>query len=380
MIKTNKECCGCGLCTSVCPKQCIKLEYDDQGFKYPVVNKEICINCSVCYKKCIIFNKVTLNKEQKFYVARALDENILMSSSSGGMFSVLADYVIENFGVVYGACFDNEFNVVHRSARTFSEVSGMKGSKYVQSDICDIFVRIENDLKNDKIVLFSGTPCQAAAISAFLNYKKVVTDRLILIDVICHGVCSEYVWRDYISFIKSRYGKKIKCINMRYKIGTYGYCMKIDTDSCEYIKVGGRDPYIKLFQKNLILRKSCLSCKYKSMDRISDITIGDFRNHKKNFSEFFDSKGCSSVIVNTKKGEKLFDKIKSQITYLEVGQSEIEQLNLTPNIISDKQRESFFNNYEKMDFVSLLKKYTELGFKNRAVAEAKQLIKKIIKR
>ena len=355
------------------------MECNNDGFLQPVVDENKCVNCSLCDKCCVAGKRAGKNHVKDFYAARALDESILNTSSSGGLFSSLAGYIIESGGVVYGAAFDGKFNVVHKRAETLEEASCMKGSKYVQSDLGNTFNEIRKDLNGNKPVLFSGTPCQVMALKTFLNVKKANIENLYLIDLICHGVCSPYVWRSYLSFTEEKFGK-IESVNMRYKNGEYGYCMRICGDDYEYIKAGGKDPYVKLFQKNLNLRSSCFACKYKSINRVSDITIGDFQNLIKKLPDFYDSRGTSTVIINTYKGRELFEQIKDKVDYIKTDEEKVLQPNLKSDILSDKQQKIFFNNYKKMSFIRLLKRYTELGIKNRIITDIRRQISSIVKR
>ena len=214
-IKAKEDCCGCYACYNICPKECITMESDNEGFWYPKIDKDKCINCNLCEKVCPIINKPNSSLyEKKSYAVFNKNEKIRLESSSGGIFSLLAEYVINNHGNVYGAVFDEDFNVKHVKINILQDINLLRGSKYVQSRINDIFKSIKFDLKNNKIVLFTGTPCQIAGLQSFLQKKY---DNLILMDIVCHGVPSPLVWQQYINELKQNYKQNIKSIYFRDK-------------------------------------------------------------------------------------------------------------------------------------------------------------------
>lgn len=194
-ILDKKDCCGCSSCVQRCPKQCITLKEDNEGFLYPIVNKEICISCGLCEKVCPVLSQGEPRKPLKVYAAKNQDEEIRRQSSSGGVFTLLAEQVIREGGVVFGAIFDENWEVKHDFAETIEGLAPFRGSKYVQSRIDDNYKKAERFLNQGRKVLFSGTPCQIAGLKRFLRNEY---DNLLTVDFVCHGVPSPGVWRQYL--------------------------------------------------------------------------------------------------------------------------------------------------------------------------------------
>ena len=202
-IVKKEDCCGCTACYNICPKDAIKMEPDNEGFLYPTVDVELCIECGLCEKVCPIKNKKCLAEEKTDgYIVRNLDEDIVKDSTSGGAFTVFAKYIFDNNGVVYGAGYDSEMNVVCKKATNMAEVAEMRGSKFVQSSLGNTFSEIKELLKEGILVLFTGTPCQVGGLLAFLNYKP---SNLLCIDFVCRGVPSPGLWRNYVEMMESKY-------------------------------------------------------------------------------------------------------------------------------------------------------------------------------
>lgn len=380
--KKGDECCGCSACAEVCPSGAIALKPNDEGFLYPSVDESKCICCKKCLDTCG-FDKDYCDKTEHgplaAYIARSSEETILNNSASGGMFTVLTDQALDRGASVYGAVYNEDGNVSHDCAQSPETRDRMRGSKYVQSDMGHIYDSVLLDLKCQKEVFFSGTPCQNAGLISYLSQNKADFSKLFLCDIICHGVCSPAVFKDYLSFVKQSIGK-IATINTRDKKYGSGYNMTICGEKGVYHKNGSDDPYIRLFQLNLPLRSSCFSCPFKRVERVSDITIGDFQKASKYFPEYADKKGVSVVLVNTSKGERIFESVKTRLDYKESTMEAAMQPNLHTQIESSYARDKFFKEYKEESFVSLLKRYTTLGLKNRMIYKAKQIAKTIIRK
>ena len=199
-LTNNADCCGCGACANICPHSAIRMDFDSLGFLYPKVDSTKCTDCGLCNRVCA-FNEskeTDVFKTPQAFAARHKNLLEIETSRSGGAFIAFSDWILSQNGVVYGAGYSDQFRVVHKRATTKQEVREFKGSKYVQSDITSIFSQIKEDLKREIPVLFSGTPCQTAAISSFIGKEK---ENLFLIDIICHGVPSPFIWRDYIKSV-----------------------------------------------------------------------------------------------------------------------------------------------------------------------------------
>ena len=200
-IKEKNNCCGCSACVQICPKQCISMAADNEGFLYPQVNSAICIDCGLCEKVCPVINQSAPREPLVVYAAKNNNEDIRLKSSSGGIFTLLAEKVIEEGGVVFGAKFDADWNVVHDYTETIEGLAAFRGSKYVQSIIGDNFKTAKQFLNNGRKVLFSGTPCQIAGLKKYLRKEY---DNLLTVDVVCHGVPSPMVWRDYLDYKRAK--------------------------------------------------------------------------------------------------------------------------------------------------------------------------------
>lgn len=305
-IRHKRDCCGCEACVQKCPKQCITLSLDKEGFLYPKVDINDCINCHLCERGCPIINfdgiPHLFNPKQSLAVKNRND-NLRMNSSSGGVFISLAIHIIDNGGVVFGAIFDDEFGVKHTSGQSLSEIQPMMGSKYVQSQIGDSFSRAESFLKQGKTVLFTGTPCQIAGLYTYLgkDYSNLFT-----VDIVCHGVPGPGVWNSYLNYI--RHGSKVTSISFREKNGYSWshYGLKIaTTDQILYEDYASNNAYMRAFLSNNSLRPSCYFCKHKRRSG-ADITLGDFWGIKNILPEFADETGISMVVINTDKGSLLF--------------------------------------------------------------------------
>ena len=274
-IKSKEDCCGCYACYNICPKQCITMKTDNEGFWYPKIDKNKCINCNLCEKVCPIINPVKRVDSKKIaYASMNKDEQVRMKSSSGGIFSILAEYIIKNNGVVYGAGFDEDFNIKHKRILYSTDLDLLRGSKYVQSSIGDIYKQVKNDLENNNPVLFTGTPCQVEGLRSYLRKEYV---NLITMDFICHGVPSPLVWEKYLKKMKKSKQENIKNIYFRNKdIGWKLFSLKIIFDKRIYSNDLNNDLFMKGFLQDVYLRPSCYNCKFKKINRISDITVADF--------------------------------------------------------------------------------------------------------
>lgn len=380
-IKSKEDCCGCYACYNICPKQCITMKIDDEGFWYPNINEDICINCNLCEKVCPIINKPKNSLyEEKSYAIFNKNEKIRLESSSGGIFSLLAEYVINNHGSVYGAVFDEDFNVKHIKINKLQDIKLLRGSKYVQSKINDIFKLIKNDLKSSKLVLFTGTPCQVAGLQSFLQKKY---DNLILIDIVCHGVPSPLVWQQYINELKQNYKQGIKNIYFRDKsTGWKTYSIKFLFDKDEYKNIGFKDIYMKGFLNDIYLRPSCYNCNFKGIERISDITVADFWGIENILPKMDDDKGTSLIVVHSETGKQLFDKLSEKMILSEVNLNEAIKYNpsMIKSVKYNEKRNIFFAELNSgKELTDLIRKYTKISFEKRVKDKIKSIIKKLIR-
>lgn len=355
-IINKSDCCGCRVCETICPVQCITMELDSEQFYYPKVDITKCINCERCKKVCPNINiPLKYNPYNDVYATWSKDTKIRYDASSGGMFEIIARNILEKHGVVFGAAFDENLQLIHKYATTVQELKPLCKSKYLQSNMNHSYKSIKNFLDADKYVLLVGTPCQIAALR---NYLGKSYDKLILVDLVCHGVPSQELFNSCIRYEEKQRGIKIKKYVFRTKKkrgATLHYYTKGYEEKGKYkekIGIYYKSPYYLGFQKYITLRPSCYKCHYSNPKRVSDITIGDFHEIERYVKNVDRMKGISMVIINTPKGKYLFDSIKNRL--------EIIKLDLNTAIISNPclekptpmpvERQQFFEDLRTKDF------------------------------
>lgn len=375
-ITDKSNCCGCTACASICPHNAITMTPDGMGFLYPVIDYEKCTDCGLCEKVCAFnsdYNREDNLVEPDVYAARHRDITEIETSRSGAVFIALSDWVIDNGGVVYGAGYEGYFRVVHKRATSKLERNEFKGSKYVQSDLKDVFLQIRKDLKAGIKVLFSGTPCQTSGLLSFLRTIKQDISNLFVVDLVCHGVPAPYIWRDYLKYIEKKYNDTIVFVNFRDKsqIGWSAHKESFVLSSGRYIS---KFIYSDLFCKCIMFRHSCKKCYFTNFQRPSDITIADFWGWErvdKNINS--DDKGVSLLLVNTEKGRNLFNEIKDKISSIKTDTSHCLQHNLQyPSVVSS-YRMDFEKDYISKGFVFCAKKYGNIGL----LYQIKEFLRKV---
>lgn len=377
LYNVPEECCGCSACADVCPKNAIQMKSQD-GFLYPEIDQTKCVECGLCRKVCAFKEEKKWGSNcLKAYALRANDSNITMASSSGGVFTLLSDYVLEQGGVVYGAAYDGAMRVCHQRAETAEQRNAMRGSKYVQSDATGIYRRVRDDLKDGRKVLFTGAPCQVAALRAFLGREF---DNLICVDIICHGVPNPKVWEQYVSYMEKKYGKKLKDYSFRNKnISWKKYSAKLTFDDGSQIAHNDfTGSYIELFRYDVCMRPSCTRCRYASTNREGDITIGDFWGIEKVLPEVDTAQGVSAVMVRSEKGAEILCAVKDRAQLWECQEDQIAagQRNMRePSGFSNKA-EAFQADWKSLNFETVLKKYTRVGVKRRVIDGIKKILHK----
>lgn len=359
-IKSKADCCGCGSCMNVCPKQCISMEADEEGFLYPVIDKDYCIDCGLCEKVCPICH-VTTDKpfEQTAYLVQIKDEAVRRESTAGGAFTAIAEYILQIGGVVFGAAYDEQFNVVHAVATSSSELARFRNSKYVQSDIGKTFQDAEKILKQGKYVCYSGTPCQ---IEGLKQYLRIDYENLITVDVVCHAVPSPLIWHKYLEKQKQKYGNNL--MNILFRDKHYGYKYSTMTikgaDGDEVYAYGiDTDPMLRAFFSNICDRPSCYDCKFKKRYRVSDFTIWDCYSVEKFDKSLDDDKGTTRLLVHSQKGQDIFEKIKSRIRFVEVLPDDLTEgvKEMFQSVSDNSMRQDFFRDANRMPGKELFEKY-----------------------
>lgn len=351
LYESKYDCCGCGACYSVCPVGAITMEADEEGFQYPVINREICIDCKKCETVCPLKDVSGDAATLHIFAAKNRNEEVRMKSSSGGIFSILAEYVEAQKGVIYGAAFDETYSVRHRRAESKTEWKAFCGSKYVQSDIGNTFREVCEDLRNGRTVLFSGTPCQVAGLKNYVKSVGVESGRLYTVDIICHGTPSPRIWEDYLRYLEDREKRKIGEIDFRDKkfLGWHDSTLTVRDKEGNVLlsETQGENLFFQLFLCHEVLRPSCYRCKYASFQRRGDITLGDYWGVEKEYPRFDDNKGISLVMINSEGGEGLWQNINREVEYFEVTKEQCLQPNLQKPSQESANRKGFWRWYNE---------------------------------
>lgn len=361
-IKSKESCTGCCACLQICKHNAIKMVLDHEGFMYPEIEEEACIDCGMCEKVCHIISRQAEEKKENVLqtlVMRNNNDNILFNSSSGGVFFSVAIYILEQcHGVVAGAIYNEKMEVQHSICRTTDELPRLMGSKYVDSKLDNIFTEIRNILNQGTKVLFVGVPCQVNGLKKFLikQYANLLT-----IDLFCYGGASPVVFRNYLKYLESLGIKNIADMNMRNKRYTGwkpGTSWKIRLRNGRNIYNDKRVPrWIDIFMSGLIRKPACANCQYTNTSRCGDLSIGDYWDRHHIHDELYSKKGTSVVLVNTKQGADII-----KIIGKDFWKAEIPTHNaLQPCLISpppvNKQRSAFWDCYQAHGFKSSYEKF-----------------------
>ena len=369
-IINKRMCTGCTACMNICPKKAISMQEDSEGFKYPVIDQDKCINCGLCKKTCPVLNTKNNFAINSCYAAYSKKEEKKMNSSSGGIFSLIANYILDNKGIVIGSAFDNKMQLKHISVVNKNGLNKLSGSKYLQSDLNNVFSYIKENIKNKKI-LFVGTPCQIAGLKAFLKNDY---DNLMCVDLICHGVPSPKLFRKYIDELNTKHSDYVTDYIFRDKSPGW------DTYK-SFTQPAKDNEYMKLFLSDIALRNSCYNCNFKFGNKYSDITLGDFWGIKAVYPEMYNKIGVSAIIINTNKGKEIFNCLQKNINFKECDIKNI--LHGNPSLQSSckkpKKRESFFNNIEYLTIDKLVQQYVpKMNIFKKIINKIKRVIKKYI--
>ena len=338
-----EKCTGCGACVQSCPKQCISWTEGEFRFKYPQIDKDICVNCGICERVCPIDKVLQTPTTQKAYAAVHKDYQVLAKSTSGGAFTAIADAVFAQDGIVYGVAMMDNMQVKHIRTSNKEEFAVLRSSKYLQSDTGNTYQMVEQDLKEGKTVLYSGTPCQIDGLRHFLGKPY---ERLYTVDIVCHGVGSQAYFDKYLDFARKRYGN-IKTLRFRSKEYVGWSCggVVVVTGSSDCLKkIPYRDfdnYYYAYFLSGDIYRKSCYSCKYANMKRVGDFSLGDYWGVEKLHLPLNTFNGCSLLVVNSDKATKFLSKIETmniKETRVDEAISQNEQLK-HPSRLPDSRKE-----------------------------------------
>ena len=340
------------------------MEEDNEGFRYPITDKTFCNDCGLCEQVCPVITRYTIIEyETKIFACKNKDENVRRKSSSGGIFTILAEHIIQQNGIVFGARFDHNFAVIHDFTETIEGLEDFRGSKYLQSLVLDNFTKAEYFLKQGRDVLFTGTPCQISGLKHFLRKEY---NNLLAIDIVCHGVPSPKVFKNYLGELSLHNEGITEKIMFRDKTeGWKNYSFmtkrKDGKNTITFRQIKDNNIYMRGFLQNLYLRPSCHACPSKELTSGSDLTLADYWGIEQIHPDFDDDKGCSMVICNNIKGELIFKEIKSKVETIKTLAKYALQGNpcivysVTPHLNRDK----FFNQIENKQIGRIIKNLTK---------------------
>lgn len=378
-IVDPSRCCGCTACMAICPHDAIEMVGDAMGFPYPQVNMERCVDCGLCEKVCDFQSEAGTHvppaedMEIEVMAARHRDAEVLSGSQSGGAFTALSDLVLEEGGTVYGAAFHGPDRICHKRAETKKERNLMRGSKYVQSDMNDVFRQVRDDLKAGRRVMFTGTPCQVAGLKSFI--PDSLSDNLLLVDFVCHGVPSPSVWRDYVRYMERR-GPVVKATFRDKKVAGW----KTHVESFVYGEGQKRtaETYKVLFYKNIMLRHSCAVCPYNIFGHKSDLTLADFWGVAELLPEMDGDAGTSMIVCNTDRGKGLLERVTESLEMHPAVLNHDFMSRKNPNLLRPakiyKDRKRFEEEYARKGFLHVARRWGDLGWRYKA-----WLLKRFIK-
>ena len=368
-MMNKKECCGCTACLHICPVGCIKMQEDEEGFFYPIIEKENCIHCHKCEKICPIHNTDNINRKTETFVSYSKDEETRKQSSSGGIFSVIAEWILQQGGVVFGAAFDENFEVHHIAIEKKKDLVKLRGSKYVQSRLENVYPETKQYLEIKRKVLFTGTACQIAGLKKYLGKEY---ENLYTVDILCHGVPSPKIWRMYLEDKKKQYHASITKIEFRNKEnGWKNYLVNIQfSDMQRYCVHYYKDKFMRMFLDNIDLRPSCYACRFKDFPRASDMTIGDSWGIENYMPDMDDDKGTSIILIHSSNGERIFREIRNDLMVKEARLDEVlpatadsrRSVEMHPN------RKKYLEGVQRGEDFEVLYGYIQKNFRQKVVS------------
>lgn len=376
-IDRKENCTGCQACSVSCPKNCITMSDDHEGFLYPQIDSDKCIDCHLCEKICPVYStEKRINQILSAVVAINKDDETRLASTSGGVFYLLARHIIESGGCVFGAALSSDLKVHHICIDAISEIKLLQGSKYVQSDVENSYQEVKKQLQSKRTVMFSGTPCQIAGL---VRYLGKTYDNLITLDIVCHGIPSPYTFKTYLEYLQNKHRVKIKTCSFRNKKeGWRDYSFEYLTDTGKvFYESRYRSGFLLSFLKNYTLRPSCYECKFKGMKKDSDITLADCWTIKKYYPDMDDDKGVSLVYINSQKGKELFYHVQDKMTYHKLDSID-DNASLLLSAERPVDRDSFWENLNNHGWEWVKKEYFNEPFHASLIRFAKRIIKKSI--
>ncbi len=387
MISIGKECTGCGLCSVACPKDAISMRENEEGFLYPIIEKDRCNECGRCISVCKDVQDQWHHKNGKPTVkaCQTKDEKWLIESTAGGFFPTLAQWVLEQNGVVFGTAYNSSMIPVVCKAESPEEIRRFNGSKYVQSDLSQALPEIKKELITGKLVFFSGTPCQVAAVKTLC--KDCVGKRLLTMDVVCYGVPSPGLFRAFLNTIEKK--RQAKVVDYRFRdkhkngwshttvvtmVDAVGETLQYEEE--DYSKV----PYYKMFGNRNCFRKECYSCPYNTIERISDFTTGNFWGIESMTNKFDTKNGVSMLLLNTELAQKVFEEVDNRYRVLDMNLEQAVQANdaLVHTCKYPRDRNRLYRCFYKKGFDIMYKRFYEETKIKKTKRKIKSILKKIL--
>ena len=376
-IEDKKKCCGCTACKNKCPKNAITMKPDEEGFLYPYVDLDKCIDCGLCEKVCPIINNPKLPERSiAGYVVQNQNPQVLKESTSGGFVDAVNEWVIKQNGLACGVVFDENFMPTHVMIGKIEDLPAFRGSKYAQSKMGSLYAKIEQTLKRQITVVFTGTPCQAAGLKQYLRKEY---ENLVIIDIVCRSIPSPLLWNKYLRYQEKKFSSKIKKVNCRNK--TYGYhsgSLVIEfVNGKRYSGSNRVDLYMKSFHHDICSRPSCYDCRFKTKTRCSDFTVFDCWEPEKVCLEKMtdDNRGYSNVIVHTGKGMKIIEQLDCLVKH----DASIEKMFMftgrmeSHSISKTEVRDQFYNRLVQEGFESAVESSVEISLKDRIIEMMKPI-------
>lgn len=358
------DCCGCSACVQACPTACLSMRETEEGFLYPTVKTDKCINCGLCAKVCPMGHAPLQIEEQQCFAAIHNSAETLRASSSGGVFSALAKSVLAQGGAVFGAALGDDRVLRHTFVTDMADLPKLMGSKYIQSEMNDSFAQVRDLLQKGTLVLFVGTPCQVAGLRLYLQKEY---ENLYTVDLLCHGVPSDKMFQAYVDYLEKKHGGRLTDIRFRDKEKngwsiTLCYDIEKNGKTKRHYVPAGLSPYFFAFLRGKILRESCYRCPYTKTARTGDITLADFWGVEKVLPDLQTEKGCSAVLANTEKGKSLFNTVQSELAAVPatMEQVTVQNINFFTPCKRPEIRDTVYAQLDKYGF----RKLADMCFKN----------------
>lgn len=374
-VKQKDLCCGCTACANICPRGCIEMQADEEGFLYPNIRKDLCVSCGLCEKVCpVLQNGPETPQKQTGYLVQHRDETVRRQSTAGGAFTAIASYVLDRGGVVFGASYDQAFQVIHTFVEQKEQLARFRNSKYVQSRLGTCFRQVQEFLNQGRWVCFSGTPCQIEGLNAFLGRRH---EHLVLVDVVCHGIPSPLVWNKYL---QAQNISQMRADQILFRDKYYGYkysTMSLYRGGVNIYHAGSQqDPMLRTFFEDLCDRPICYHCPFKKRYRVSDLTLWDCFSVYDFDRQMDDDRGTTRVLCHTPLGEQIMQAVQSEVQCRTVDPDRLVQgvREMVASVEENPRRSEFFQDACRLEGKALFQKYCPITWKTKLETGIRQLL------